>query len=64
MMAITGPAEISAAATLINFWEHDINAAVWYSVFIVVLVAMCFCGARVYGEVRTLCDLVLRSACD
>ncbi|KAI1620122.1 amino acid permease [Exophiala viscosa] len=50
MMAITGPAEISAAATLINFWEHDINAAVWYSVFIVLLAIMCFCGARVYGE--------------
>ncbi|KAJ4401143.1 hypothetical protein N0V91_008165 [Didymella pomorum] len=49
-MAITAPAELSAAATLINFWDNDINPAVWYSVFIVVIVVINFCGVKIYGE--------------
>jgi amino acid transporter len=53
-MAITAPAELSAAATLINFWDNDINPAVWYSVFIVVIVVINFCGVKIYGEVS--CD--------
>ncbi|KAF5000829.1 hypothetical protein FGRMN_1437 [Fusarium graminum] len=50
MMAVTGPAEISAAATLINYWDNNINPAVWYTVFIVLIVLMSFFGVRVYGE--------------
>ncbi|KNG44681.1 amino acid permease [Stemphylium lycopersici] len=49
-MAITAPAELAAAATLINFWNNDINPAVWYSVFIVIIVVINFCGVKVYGE--------------
>jgi amino acid transporter len=50
-MAITAPAELAAAATLINFWDNDINPAIWYSVFIVVIVVINFCGVKIYGEV-------------
>jgi amino acid transporter len=50
-MAITAPAELAAAATLINFWDASINPAIWYSVFIVIIVVINFCGVRVYGEV-------------
>jgi amino acid transporter len=50
-MAITAPAELAAAATLINFWDVSINPAIWYSVFIVIIVAVNFCGVKVYGEV-------------
>ena len=50
-MAVTAPAELSAAATLINFWDNDINPAVWYSVFIIVIVIINFCGVKIYGEV-------------
>jgi len=50
-MAITAPAELAAAATLINFWDNSINPAVWYSVFIVIIVVINFCGVKVYGEV-------------
>lgn len=50
-MAITAPAELSAAATLINFWDASINPAIWYSVFIVIIVVINFCGVKVYGEV-------------
>ena len=53
-MAITAPAELSAAATLIGFWNQSINPAVWYSVFIVVIVAINFCGVRLYGEVGAI----------
>jgi yeast amino acid transporter len=52
MMAITGPAELSAAATLIDFWQPNVSSAVWYTIFIVLIVIMSFFGVRVYGEVR------------
>lgn len=49
-MAITAPAEISAAATVINFWENDINQAVFFSVFIVIMMFLNFCPVKYYGE--------------
>lgn len=64
MMAITGPAELSAAATLINFWSPGISPAVWYTVFIVVIVMINFCGVRVYGEVTGLLALTFKLTYD
>lgn len=52
LMAITGPAELSAAATLINFWHPGVSPALWYSIFIVLILFMSLCGVRVYGEVK------------
>ncbi|KAE9968107.1 hypothetical protein BLS_006015 [Venturia inaequalis] len=49
-MAITGPAELSAAATIINFWDSSINPAVWFTVFIVVIVVLNFAPVKAYGE--------------
>lgn len=53
-MAISVPAELSAAATLIQFWDSTTNPAVWITVFLVVIVCLNFCGVRMYGEVRQL----------
>ncbi|KIK66906.1 hypothetical protein GYMLUDRAFT_239115 [Collybiopsis luxurians FD-317 M1] len=49
--AITLPAELSAAAVLINFWDTDtqLNYA-WISICIVVVIVINLCGAGVYGE--------------
>ncbi len=52
MMAVTGPAELSAAATLIEFWHPNVSPAVWYTVFIVAIFMINLCGVRIYGEVR------------
>ncbi|KAI1266934.1 amino acid permease [Xylariaceae sp. FL1019] len=49
-MAITVPAEISAAATVIQFWNGWVNPAVWISAFLVFIVALNFCGVKWYGE--------------
>ncbi|KAH8654448.1 amino acid permease/ SLC12A domain-containing protein [Tricladium varicosporioides] len=49
-MAISVPAELSAAATLIQFWDSTTNPAVWITVFLVVIVLLNFCGVRLYGE--------------
>ncbi len=38
-MAITAPAEISAATTLVSYWAPDLNVAVMITVFSVVIVA-------------------------
>lgn len=51
-MAISVPAELSAAATLIQFWDSTTSPAVWITVFLVVIVILNFCGVRLYGEVR------------
>lgn len=49
-MAISVPAELSAAATLVQFWDTTTSPAVWITVFLVVIVTLNFCGARLYGE--------------
>lgn len=49
-MAVTAPAELSAAATLISFWNTSINQAVWFSVFIVVILVLNLSPVKAYGE--------------
>jgi amino acid transporter len=51
-MAISVPAELSAAATVIQYWNATINSAVWITVFLVFIIAINFSGVRLYGEVR------------
>ncbi|KAK4702354.1 hypothetical protein P7C70_g3871, partial [Phenoliferia sp. Uapishka_3] len=50
--AITLPAEISAAAFVIQYWSSvaDLNVAIWISVFLVVICSFNFLGVRAYGE--------------
>jgi amino acid permease len=50
-MTINAAAEISAAATVIQFWNSSVNPAVWITVFLVFIVVINFCGVRLYGEV-------------
>ncbi|KAJ3565910.1 hypothetical protein NP233_g7342 [Leucocoprinus birnbaumii] len=49
-MAITMPAEITAAATLLNFWAPNLNSAIPISVLWVAVAVINFCPVRVYGE--------------
>ncbi|OTA07346.1 Amino acid permease [Trichoderma parareesei] len=49
-MAITVPAEISAAATVIQFWNDSVSPGVWITVFVVVIVTLNLCDVRLYGE--------------
>ncbi|KAF7560547.1 hypothetical protein G7046_g3576 [Stylonectria norvegica] len=49
-MSISVPAELSAAATVVQFWNTSINPGVWITVFLVVIVALNLCGVRLYGE--------------
>ncbi|KAI0801327.1 amino acid permease [Fomes fomentarius] len=51
------PAELSAAAVLINFWNQSVNNAVWISMCLVVVVIINLFGAGVYGE----CEFVFAS---
>ncbi|KAI1335936.1 amino acid permease/ SLC12A domain-containing protein [Xylariaceae sp. FL0016] len=53
-MAVTAPAELAAAATVIEFWGSGASPAVWYSVFIAVIVALNFSPVRAYGESEVL----------
>ncbi|EFX05535.1 amino acid permease [Grosmannia clavigera kw1407] len=49
-MAITAPAEITAASGLIEFWDSSVSPAVWISIFLVFILVVNFCGVRLYGE--------------
>jgi amino acid transporter len=44
------PAELSAASVLINFWNKNVNDAVWITVCLIIVISINMCGARVYGE--------------
>lgn len=44
------PAELSAAAVLISYWDPHTSPAVYITVCLVVVVAINLLGARVYGE--------------
>lgn len=52
-MAISVPAELSAAATLVQFWDTHTSPAVYLTVFLVVIVGLNFSGVRLYGEVMS-----------
>lgn len=47
---VTLPAELSAAATIINFWHPSVNNAVWITMCLVVAVGINMSGVGVYGE--------------
>ncbi|KAL4940476.1 hypothetical protein BDV06DRAFT_230304 [Aspergillus oleicola] len=49
-MSISAPAEITAAATLVQYWHVDVKIAVWITVFAVFIAAINFSGVRLYGE--------------
>ncbi|KAJ7179400.1 amino acid permease-domain-containing protein [Mycena filopes] len=45
------PAELSAAAVLVDYWSGgSVNNAAWISIVLVVCVGINMCGAGVYGE--------------
>lgn len=44
------PAELSAAAILIGYWNHTISPAVWITICMVVVVGINMLGAGAYGE--------------
>ncbi|KAL9935452.1 hypothetical protein V8E36_005800 [Tilletia maclaganii] len=47
--AIILPAELAAAAVLINYWS-PLNPAIWISICLVLVITINFLGARAYGE--------------
>ncbi|KAI0669962.1 amino acid permease [Trametes maxima] len=51
------PAELSAAAVLMNFWNKSVNNAVWITMCLVVVVTINMFGAGVYGE----CEFIFAS---
>ncbi|KAJ7781544.1 amino acid permease/ SLC12A domain-containing protein [Mycena metata] len=44
------PAELSAAAVLINYWNKTVNNAAWITIILIVVVGINMLGAGVYGE--------------
>ncbi|KAI5296671.1 hypothetical protein KEM52_002078 [Ascosphaera acerosa] len=53
-IAINVPAEISAAATLVEYWDDKVNTAAWITIFLVFAVVVNFCNVRLYGETEVV----------
>ncbi|KAJ5126506.1 hypothetical protein N7448_007285 [Penicillium atrosanguineum] len=53
-MAISAPAEITAAATVVQFWNVPVNVAVWITVFGSFITVVNVCGVRLYGETEVV----------
>jgi amino acid transporter len=51
------PAELSAAAVLVNYWNREVNNAAWITIFLLVVVVINMFGAGVYGE----CEFIFAS---
>jgi amino acid transporter len=51
------PAELSAAAVLVNYWNKEVNNAAWITIFLIVVVVINMFGAGVYGE----CEFIFAS---
>ncbi|OJA12045.1 hypothetical protein AZE42_06700 [Rhizopogon vesiculosus] len=47
---IVSPAELSAAALLLNYWGHKVNDSVWVVMCLVIVVTINMLGAGAYGE--------------
>ncbi|KAI6153426.1 amino acid permease [Pisolithus tinctorius] len=47
---IVAPAELSAAAILVDYWHPNVNNAVWVAICIVVVLTINMLGAGAYGE--------------
>ncbi|EGN94272.1 hypothetical protein SERLA73DRAFT_96338 [Serpula lacrymans var. lacrymans S7.3] len=47
---VTLPAELSAAATLIDYWNHNVSNGVWITMCLVIAVGINLSGVGVYGE--------------
>ncbi|KAK7061449.1 lysine-specific permease [Favolaschia claudopus] len=44
------PAELSAAAVLINYWNKEVNNAAWITMIMAIVIIINLLGAGVYGE--------------
>ncbi|KAH7305535.1 amino acid permease [Stachybotrys elegans] len=53
-MSITAAAEVSAAATVIQFWNTSVNPAAWITPIAAVILSINFCGVRLYGETEVV----------
>ncbi|KAK5050874.1 hypothetical protein LTR84_003433 [Exophiala bonariae] len=49
-LGILIPYEITVAGLVINYWQNDINIAVWITVMLVPIIILNFLPVRVYGE--------------
>ncbi|CDH51449.1 lysine-specific permease [Lichtheimia corymbifera JMRC:FSU:9682] len=50
--AVTLATELSAAATIINWWSPVMPDAAWCTIFLIILIAINLVGVRIYGEIE------------
>ncbi|KAH7341187.1 proline-specific permease [Pyrenochaeta sp. MPI-SDFR-AT-0127] len=50
IFAITVPAEVTATALVINYWDPPVHVAVWITITLAIIIFLNCFSARVYGE--------------
>ncbi|PWN52876.1 putative general amino acid permease [Violaceomyces palustris] len=56
--AIGFASELSAASSVIQYWNQDINVAVWISIMFVVAAVLNLVGVRIYGESEVVTSMI------
>lgn len=56
---IVVPNQLTAAALVIQYWNHTIPVAAWISIFMIVILAINLAGVKYFGEIVSfqICDL-------
>ncbi len=44
------PTELSAASIIVQYWNKDVNIAVWITIGLVLVITINMMGAGAYGE--------------
>ncbi|KAE8377959.1 amino acid permease/ SLC12A domain-containing protein [Aspergillus bertholletiae] len=60
---VTLPFEITAASLTIEYWNSNLNPAIFVSIFLIVLVFIQVFGVRGYGEVEFVLSIIKVIAC-
>jgi amino acid transporter len=60
-MAIVVPTDMSAAATILQFWDTPVPPAAWITIFAVFIVVLNFLGVKLFGEVSKLLSSIEHS---
>jgi amino acid transporter len=63
-MAIVVPTDMSAAATILQFWDTPVPPAAWITIFAVFVVVLNFLGVKLFGEVSETRVLGRQAATD
>lgn len=56
--SITLANELQGTVTVLSYWTHSVPTAVWLSIFLVVILVICVCAIKVFGETEVVMSTI------